>query len=381
MSYDLEVYCVQQPEVEQGPSGPSWQVLVVDPVVVEGEDLEDSVRLAIPGLRFLVYIHIEGSAPQKAFKSANVIANRLAREYRGVVVDQQQGTVQTPRGVKRYETKMAEKDEFLPLELSWFFEGDKEFALHGATRFVDLLEQRLPEALPRRYGLFEPPQHRLDRDGIDHFKQFFVGNLRDLIVWCCSKPFDYIFVSIPDHVGPTKRGYRCCRITLSGTTKPLRIPGWPLELKKTWLEIASIVKPFYAEIRSPAQHGTKSWWWNGIPPQPPLAVLIGGPYLAHWPEFVSASQKYGPDLHYLDSRFPEQAGIDYPTPPEEIAQPPNKRVEKDNVTGEVLFEMMLNDIQYPPVWPFEGPTKTPNTVVPAGPDPRERGSGPLNSDR
>jgi len=42
---------------------------------------------------------------------------------------------------------------------------------------------------------------------------------------------------------------------------------------------------------------------------------------------------------------------------------------------------MLNDIQYPPVWPFEGPTKSPNTIVPADPDPRERGSRPLNSSR
>lgn len=381
MSYDLEVYCVQQPAVEAGPSGPSWQVVVVDPVVVEDEDLEDSVRRAVPGIRFLVHIHIEGSAPQKAFKAANVIANRLAREYRGVVVDQQQGTVQTPRGVKRYETKMAAKDDYLPLELSWFFEGDEDFAFQGATRFVDILEERLSEALPRRYGLFEPPQHRLDRDGMYHFKEFFLRYLRDSIVWCCSKPFDYVFVSIPKHVGPTNRGYRCCRITLSGTTKPLQVPGWPLELKRTWLEIGSIVKPFYAEIRSPARHGTKSWWWNGIPSQPPLALLIGKPYLALWPEFVRVSQKFGPNLHYLESRFLEDASVNYPSPPEEIAQPPNRRIERDKVTGAELFEMMLNDLQYPPVWPFDGPLATPNTIVPADPDRRGRGSGPLNSGR
>jgi hypothetical protein len=44
-----------------------------------------------------------------------------------------------------------------------------------------------------------------------------------------------------------------------------------------------------------------------------------------------------------------------PVPPEALARPPDHRTEIDPSTGELLSVFTYNDIQYPRIWPFDGP--------------------------
>jgi hypothetical protein len=41
------------------------------------------------------------------------------------------------------------------------------------AELLNLFQRTIPECLPRRYGLHEPPQFTLAKEGIDHLRQFF----------------------------------------------------------------------------------------------------------------------------------------------------------------------------------------------------------------
>jgi hypothetical protein len=229
---------------------------------------------------------------------------------------------------------------------------------------LDVFQRTIPEVLPRRYGLWEPPQFKLATDGIDHLRQFLDQNLRDNIVWYCHKPCRYIFKSIPERVGATPRGFRCGRLTLDVDGQAAGDRAWRMELTRLWLTIADLILPFYAEIRM-GECPTKSWWWNGIPTASPAALLIGKPYAELWPDFVSAARSSPRGMHYLEQFVEAPAdGAEnrIPSPPGGIAQPPEpaRRTIFDPSKPEDMAAMRAAMFQphktpYPEVWPFEDP--------------------------
>jgi hypothetical protein len=199
MSYDVEVFSIEQPIAPASEEGRGWQIAVDGPLNVEPEDIPAQVRALLPGLRFLTQFYLEGNASSSAQKKLMSMARALARSARGVVVDQQQGTVETPRGVQRLEIEPEATGGGL-LQLSWFVEDVAPLTRALPTEMLELFQRTIPEVLPRRYGLWEPPQFKLAADGIDHLRDFLAKSLRDTIVWYCHKPCQCVFISIPDRV-------------------------------------------------------------------------------------------------------------------------------------------------------------------------------------
>jgi hypothetical protein len=367
MSYDVEVFSIEKPIAPASEEGRGWQIAVDGPLNVEPEDIPAQVRALLPGLRFLTQFYLEGNASSSAQKKLLSMARGLARSARGVVVDQQQGTVETPRGVQRLEIEPEGTGGGL-LQLSWFVEDVAPLTRALPTEMLDLFQRTIPEVLPRRYGLWEPPQFKLATDGIDHLRDFLAKNLRDTIVWYCHKPCQYVFKSIPDRVGATPRGFRCGRLTLNIDGKAAGDRAWRVELTRLWLAVADLIQPFDAEIRT-GECPTKSWWWNGIPTSSPSALLIGKPYVELWPDFVSEARTSATGLHYRE-HFVETAtdhGEDrIPSPPVSIAQPPEpvrqtvfdpSKPEDVAAMRASMFEVRISP--YPEVWPFDGPVSPP----------------------
>lgn len=345
MSYDIDVFSAEEPAAPAAQEGRGWQIAVDGPLRVEPEDIPAQVRSLLPGIRFLTQFHLEGDAPASARKTVATAARELARAARGVVVDQQAGTVETPRGVQRFEVARDWSGGDL-LQLSWFVQDVAPLISAVSTTVLDTVQRTLPEFLPRRYGLFEPPQHKLETDGLDHCRQFIEAHARDNMVWYCHKPGQHVFVSIPDRVGATPRGFRCGRLTLNVDGKAAGDPAWRTELTRLWLEVADLIHPFYAEIRREACP-TTSWWWNGIPAGSPSAVLIGEPYVELWPDFAASARTSPSGLRYVE-QFVEKGAGGVPSPPPRIARPADP-------AKQTLVDLMAAPIRYPDVWPFEGP--------------------------
>ena len=359
MSYDVEVFSISKPTPPAPEEGRGWQIAIDGPLHVEAEDIPPQVRSILPGLRFLTQFHLEGNAPASAEKKLFALARGVARAARGVVVDQQQGTIDTPRGVQRLEIEPDSPGNRL-LQLSWFVHDVAPLERALPTEILDAFQQAIPECLPRRYGQYEPPQFALETEGLDHLRQFLEKNLRDTVVWYCHKPCQYVFKSIPDRVGPTPQGFRCGRLTLNVDGKAAGDRAWRVELTRLWLTIADLVQPFYAEIRI-GECPTRSWWWNGIPTASPSALLIGKPYTDLWAEFVWVSRSSPTKLHYLE-RFVEtpadDAGNRVLSPPSSIAQPPEparQTVFDPSKPEDIAAMLQAHKKLYPQVWPFEGP--------------------------
>lgn len=361
MSYDVEIYAVSRPEGHSSITAARWQIAVHGPFLLEPEDIPSQVRAVLRGIQYRLDLHLEGAAPDSAYARLRAFAKRIAKQSRGVVVDQQKGTLETPRGVQRLDIDdlATDNDDDGILELSWFFMDTTSFTRAGLNAMIDVMASTLREALPRRYDLCEPPQHRLDREGMEHFKAFVAQHLREGIVWYCTKPCEHVFVSVPDHVGPTNRGFRCARVSLELSARTLRDPGWATELGRFWRAVAEILSPFYAEIRL-GECPTSSWWWNGVPTEPALATLLGPPYVALWPAFAEVANHTSNGLSFINSLTDQglQGGT-IPSVPENIAQPSDRRIERDPITGDILSVFVFSDLKYPSVWPFDGPRAGP----------------------
>lgn len=252
---------------------------------------------------------------------------------------------------------------------------------------LSIFERDLPECLPKRYGLFEPPQHVYEKTGKEHFLNFLDENLRQprhrAVVWYPHRPVAGLHFSIPNPRGPHKLGFRTGHLRIDVERQILAEPGWAVGLMRLWRNVSKLIRPIYGDVRMldgyiwmGATVGTKakgvththpvgSWWWAGIPERLGLAVVLGEVYRELWPSFVGAARvedglaflslddwSLNGDLTEVVGKAPEDqlmrpkktAGTIYIREIQELM----KVRGKDPLVGKIRRE-------YPSGWPFDGP--------------------------
>ena len=335
MSYDLQVWTTQPPELpsglpdvalwqEQGGvwirGRSEWQVVVGPAHRVEPEDVPETVRALLPGIGHMVELNLEPTAaPQSARALLRRTAKALATITHGVVVDLQADTVTTPTGVRRYVAP-PRGASLTALELSWFSVDSRFASREGLDRVVDCLEKSVPEALPVRYGQYEPPSFRYSETGRQHLVDFLAEeylNPRSLgfVVWYPKRPALHVALSIG--VGKSPAGWRCHRLTLTLEASVLEQGGWSNALQQLWRRMAQTVHAFYADVRilrryrpgggtideflDAERHPVCGPFWAGIPGDGACAVALGQPYLSLWPEFDAVAEHEG-EVGFLSQR-------------------------------------------------------------------------------
>jgi hypothetical protein len=327
MSYDLQIWsvhslnspCFAHPEQWQQEaagwtySKTNWQIVVGASNKVLPEDVPDEVAKLIPGIRHLIEINLEGRRPHEALRLAQSTANSVARATHGVIVDPQEDTVRMASGVKRFVPPKREEN-FEVLALSWWFMDGPLLTPAGRKDFFGLLERMLPEALPKRYGLYEPPQHLYAETGKAHLLNFLEENLHELKVFYPRRPVVRLGMSFPAPPGPHKLGFRTNHISIEVEREALNQPGWQDGLQLFWQTASRLVRPFYGDVRAlsgrarhgallfitprkgdvttnttPTFHPVTSWWWRGIPGTLGLAAVLGSSYRNLWPAFESTA--------------------------------------------------------------------------------------------
>lgn len=183
MSFDLQVFARRQPRAaDLGPvlaanglsmtgafkrggstlvSDADGGVAEVDgPNRLEAEDLPDRATGAIRGSGWLVEISAKGPT---SGKWAMELAIHLARAADGVVFDPQEDAVTWPSGWRSADP--ATGVELIDLvELSWYVHRPSDIA-GLIRRMLQVVEDHAPEALPKRYGTYEPFQERFEGPG------------------------------------------------------------------------------------------------------------------------------------------------------------------------------------------------------------------------
>lgn len=279
---------------------------------VEEEDIPDAVLGSMPGIQYMVEATLEPmGAPMAGTAMLRKLALSVSGTARGVIFDPRKESVELPRGIKKYSSpKRKNAQRFALLEFSWWFAHARILEESWIDSFLSLLEKYLPDGMPRRYGLREPPRHIYSETGRTHLKEFLAKNLSDSVVWYANKPVAQWSFSVDHGCGWRKLGggmaYRCNRISATLDAAVLGQPGWPLALRRFWRKASDLIQPFFGDIRTldgytgrlphvwsdgdTEFNPVQSWWWNGIPSKLGHAAVVGQPYLDLWPQIATAGE-------------------------------------------------------------------------------------------
>ncbi len=175
MSWDLRIAVHDRPTADALEAARSELCTVDGPHHVEIDDLPEVLAAAVLAPRFLVEMSTPAAATEAARKRALKQARALAERFQGAVYDPQEDAVLWPRRSAKRWAAPAGEERIRVVDLDWYLPGRPDRELAG--RLLALLRATCPEALPRRYGDYEPLQHRLE-DGELGFVDFWRGTRR-----------------------------------------------------------------------------------------------------------------------------------------------------------------------------------------------------------
>lgn len=276
MSYDLSVFASKAipgsalvelirsdpaVEVEESGSAPGFVMVVrgmrraycftvEGPLRIEDEDVPTEIIERVLGASVQYTIAVEGSAPA-AVPVAVRFAKKLAQAVNGALLNHQTDEV---FGNRTARTVVRPKDTRIStIKLLWYH---RPGAANMAAAYLALARRYLPEALPRRFGVFEPFSQRLDSDGDSAF------------IALAQKDFDQVYFSgalpsvggsIPpnDNVRDTRFGpIRATTLTVVAAT--FTDERWSSALNKFFLRYAEEAGCFFATAEVQRNVG-----WNG----------------------------------------------------------------------------------------------------------------------
>jgi len=342
-------------------SGRGWRLVVNQPVLVDGDDIPAQVVRSLPGLAFLTELHLEpNSAKESARTFALGVATAIARASHGAVLDEQEGTLTLPRGVRRYRTEPGTSVDLLTL--SWWWLGEQLSTVEGIGRFLDVLEEHVPETLPHRYGTYEPPEFKLAERGRDHLLRFLHENAMRFAVLYPVLPALGLTLNLQEEVGHGTHGFAANHLQLDFDRAVLAQPGWEAALRRLWREVSLLLEPFYGDVRTLGgyeRRGSRLWiprnaqehpvdgpFWAGLPSSPAHALVVGAPYTTLWPA-MSGLRDHGLRFSTVEP-WGSQADVF-----EMVGMPPDELVDPRKVSQREPGSIKFGAVPvYPVVWPF-----------------------------
>ena len=291
MSYDLDLYLSKDTNLTPPDAGGVGLFSVEPPARCEDDDIP-AAYLPLLGKRrrWLIRLHIEGRpAPDRLAAFDDWLAGVVA-DHNGVLIDEQAGTYLTAKIAAPLPDQKGGDDTDGMGEMSFYFEDVEAFVPHMLPAILDTIRDVLPEAMPTRFGQYEPLQGRVENGDTTQLLAAFNSDPDQFMK--ARTPFAHIHSSIaceaelkkwhPNHF--LRRHFLAGRLSFELRPKALTDP----RLQRLMWEIAKHLKAFYAEIRA-VESPVRAWFWRGLPPGPVRAFVLGPPYTALWPEAASSA--------------------------------------------------------------------------------------------
>jgi len=218
------------------------------PKPIEEEDVPEEITAVLLGASVLYEILVEGSS-EPDIPHAVRFARRLAKASDGAVLNPQEDSVWS-RGKQRAAPRV-ERGLVDIVEFRWYL-GLEVTGRGLAQVWLDLAQKLLPEALPRRFGTYEPFPKRLDRDGPEAFLEM-VGEAGHMF-FTAALPCTSGFISIPTWKGP--RVFK--HISLSVLRTPLEDRRWREALRRFFVQYALEIDCLFATAEV-----DRGWEWTG----------------------------------------------------------------------------------------------------------------------
>ena len=155
------------------------------PDPAEHEDLPSPVQQVLRGRAFLLEMNLPWGLDKKDMSRAFALCEHLARECDGAVFDPQEDRLRYPVVPEKPARREPALTPIRQLTLEWYFQASDA---NDGLRFLETTRQIWPEAVPTRFGQYEPLRSKMtDRDGEDAFLgQWQPGN--SSFFWKAKKP-------------------------------------------------------------------------------------------------------------------------------------------------------------------------------------------------
>lgn len=276
MSYEISIWTRKSPKVaDKEVEFKNGLFYYEGSVEVEPEDIPECISLSFEGIKWLTKLYIEPyPRDEKIIKKANRIAKRIAKRGDGIVLDAQGGKTMDKVVVP---SKQAEPyEEARCAYLNVYSLPDFAFAEKG-KEILDLFNEYLPEALPCRYGQFEPPKYKYQNGGSKKFLEFWKREPE--FVWYTTQPVVGVFVQDTYSAGGSGiRKWKCNCISIEFYETMLQEQTWRIRLVELLNKLMVLLDGFYGEIVR-GEPETKASFWEGIPSRRGEVFAIGQPYL------------------------------------------------------------------------------------------------------
>ncbi|RIJ68752.1 hypothetical protein D1871_22550 [Nakamurella silvestris] len=324
MSYDLQIYSAQGLSAEElrglltstglsvedssGPSTEAWTVVrgakrkysftLALPVSIEPEDVPGEVTGAALDVSYFYELLVEGSSATEVPHAVR-FGRCLAEATNGVLLDQQNDKIWSRRKLR--QVPRVDSGVVSTVEVRWYVRTADEVGT-AADAWLKLVRRHLPEALPRRYGTFEPLGHKLEEDGPDAFVRF-VREADNTVFFKGTKPVtDGSLVA-----GPTCAGTMQAH-DLTLLADPLAEVPWRTSFRRLFVEFAESVDAVLATaevVRNVHWSGRSLGYdgnteratyvaprgnWEGLPPYPVWWAWFGHEYTQLVREHLPADQ-------------------------------------------------------------------------------------------
>lgn len=304
MSYDLKIWSTNKIEPTNEIKIGDHVIIVDSSVLVEDEDIPTFIMLSRKTTKYLTEIHIQPfTENQEIITAALKIAKKLAKSCDGSIENPQE------EGNNAINGKFGKEKNPETVSIVWYM-SPIESLVDKYLEMISIFEKYMPNALPRRYGDYEPPQYKYEQTGKDHFVKCLKSSNGDL-VWYASNPIQYVYISDAfSRKFPVEDDFRSNKVELIVFKKAFLDSIWNKALIRLFKEVALILNPFYAEIIDTEESEVISWWWKGLPHRGGIATIIGKPYLDIMPGITKRGVMLSDNLVYIANsekvRFPRK---------------------------------------------------------------------------
>jgi hypothetical protein len=210
MSYDLEIGVHAKPTRDQIEAWAGQQDLTISsdgdglvvstrstrgdgylfsidgPFAAEADDFAEELAGACLAPRWMMTVAVPYSVPKRAITLGRALARHLAETNDGAAFDPQEDSLIWPRGRKKRVAPRRDEEVTSRVTLDWFLPPTRWE--EAPATLLRLLRRHTPEALPTRYGRWEPLQHRFDAQDSDAFVRFVLDGEDGDGFWFASRP-------------------------------------------------------------------------------------------------------------------------------------------------------------------------------------------------
>jgi len=264
---------------------------------LEPEDVPEEVTALLLEARYLYEVMIEGSSPSEVAHAVR-FARKLAQASKGVVVNEQDGTIWS-RGKMRVPPKV-ERGRIDVVEMRWWV-TDHTAAVAGAAAWLEVARRHLPEALPRRWGVYEPLSEKADPDQPDDFAHY-VAQADGSVYFKASAP------AIEGHGAAFEYRRSLDSYSLTLHRSALDEEGWRDSAKRLFTDFADragavlgtaeVIRDMdwsgrslgYEVDTEHAPYLTTGGGWAGLPPYPVWWTWFGPDYVPLVRDHLAAEQ-------------------------------------------------------------------------------------------